>query len=1102
MPVRSSTVAAERDARASLDDRLYQRCLIVSTRLCVAAAALPLLAGVGWIFDIALFTGVDLSLPAMPPNVVLGLALAALAVRFTGDHRGARQHEIVGYAAAIGVSLIGVLSVAGSLRGWGGRPSLHTAVTLVVFGAGLLAYQLRRVDVRVGQWFALAVIADAIVSATVYIIGAPDFYNVPALSRQVAMVATTSASVILLAVALLCSRPGEGLMSLVISNSRSGDIVRRMLVVWMLAPPLVGALTRVGVSAGWYDVGVQISLFAVALAGVVLRATWQAARQSEQDELVARDALSASERVNERLTTILDERRMFAALIENSPDFIAIADPGGILVYVNPAGRRMVGLTAEYPVERTRTPEYYATEQRSLLSDGILEAVAEQREWKGDTWFRHRLTEELIPVSAERFIIRDGDTDRVLGSGTIARDISQARRTRDALRLSEERFDLALRGADLGLYDWNIKTGEVMFSPRWADMRGLRAGEVPPHVDSLRSGIHPDDRPRVQRALTEYFQGRTAEYEVEFRAATRSGGWIWILDRGKVFARDDEGQPTRMVGTELDITQRKRLEEELRLSEEKFSGIVSGSPDAIIAIDENQRITLFNEAAERSFGYSKAEALGASLDLLMPARLRAAHREHVRRFAGGQEPSRKMGNHGTILGRRKSGEEFPADGAISKLEVAGALVMTVSLRDISEQQRAGDEQRFLADVGAVLASTLNYEDTLRNVARLAVRDIADLCIVDVVDEEARVRRLQAMSRDPAKTWLCDLFMRGARERMQSELVRSVLESRRAVLIDRLSPETFASLSQNPADLRGLRAAGLRSVVAVPLLAHGALVGVITLMSCSPSRPYGPADLRVAEELAQRAALSIANARLFGEAQRAVTVRDDVLAIVSHDLRNPVVTIGLMAHLLAQPGRVDAARLREFAGTIQSSVRDMHLLIDDLLDFARIHSTTFSVEAHADNMNRVATPVIDQLKVLADAKHQIVEVDVPSNLPDVAVDVRRIGQVMSNLVGNAVKFTPAGGTIRISARQSGNAVAMSVADTGLGIPPEHLSHIFDRFWQAPRTRYMGSGLGLSIAKGIVEAHGGTIWAESEPGKGSSFSFTLPLADVGVELRSAG
>jgi signal transduction histidine kinase len=250
---------------------------------------------------------------------------------------------------------------------------------------------------------------------------------------------------------------------------------------------------------------------------------------------------------------------------------------------------------------------------------------------------------------------------------------------------------------------------------------------------------------------------------------------------------------------------------------------------------------------------------------------------------------------------------------------------------------------------------------------------------------------------------------------------------------------------------------------------------------------------VAEALAQRAALSIANARLLRETQRALKVRDDVLAVVSHDLRNPVATIGLLADLLrnAEPG--NRTQLAELAGNIQRSVDDMHLLIDDLLDFARIHSATFSVELHPHRLDDVVTPVVDRLRLLAGARRQTIDVDIPADLPPVDVDVRRVRQVIANLVGNAVKFTGTGGAIRIEARQHEAMVRVSVTDTGIGIPPEYLSRIFDRFWQPPHAQHRGTGLGLSIAKGIVEAHGGVIAAESTPGQGSTFAFTLHVAD---------
>jgi signal transduction histidine kinase len=206
------------------------------------------------------------------------------------------------------------------------------------------------------------------------------------------------------------------------------------------------------------------------------------------------------------------------------------------------------------------------------------------------------------------------------------------------------------------------------------------------------------------------------------------------------------------------------------------------------------------------------------------------------------------------------------------------------------------------------------------------------------------------------------------------------------------------------------------VIVAPLVAHEKLVGVIALVSSSKSRLFGPPDVRLAEELARRAALSIHNARLFGEAQRAVRTREEVLAIVSHDLKNPLTTIELAVNLLRGFERMDANLVKEFVNKVQRAADQMEILIADLLDFARIQSGTFSVLTSADRLSQAVMPVIDRMRAQAEAKRQTLEVDIPSSLPSVAIDARRIGQVVSNLISNAIKFTPKEGTIRVSARQ--------------------------------------------------------------------------------------
>jgi PAS domain S-box-containing protein len=533
---------------------------------------------------------------------------------------------------------------------------------------------------------------------------------------------------------------------------------------------------------------------------------------------------------------------------------------------------------------------------------------------------------------------------------------------------------------------------------------------------------------------------------------------------------------------------------QLRLSEAISSGIVSISADAIISVDDRQRITMFNDGAERIFGYSKAEVIGAPFDILVPERFRAIHRQHLERFAAGQETARRMGMRGaSISGLRKNGEEFPADAAISKLDVAGTRLFTVALRDATEQKRREDEQRFLAQVGSTLASTLDYEDTLTSIAQLAVGNLADFCLLDIVEEGGDVRRLKVTSRDSSKAWLCDLLMRIPLDRKRPHLAWSVLETERPVLMQELPPDAIASFSQSEDHLRALRAVDPKSIIAVPLLAHAKLLGVLILVSSTSSRMYGPADVRVGEELAQRAALSIESARLYRTAQRAIQARDDVLGVVAHDLRNPLGNILGQASLLeARTSEPERRSSQKSAEAIKRAATRMNRIIQDLLDVTRIEAGRLPIDyARVPARTIVSDFVKTQQPRLVSASLEL-RLEVAPSLPEVWADRDRLLQVFENLVGNAIKFTAPGGCITVGAAPEDGSVRFWVTDTGCGIPSEELPHLFDRFWQGGKTQRDGVGLGLSIVKAIVEIHHGRIWVVSAPRSGSTFFFTIPMA----------
>jgi signal transduction histidine kinase/FixJ family two-component response regulator len=251
------------------------------------------------------------------------------------------------------------------------------------------------------------------------------------------------------------------------------------------------------------------------------------------------------------------------------------------------------------------------------------------------------------------------------------------------------------------------------------------------------------------------------------------------------------------------------------------------------------------------------------------------------------------------------------------------------------------------------------------------------------------------------------------------------------------------------------------------------------------------DESLLAQLAQLAGTALNNARLLQQAQAETRLREDMIAVVSHDLRNPlnVVSLGTKAMLSGlQP--LDPA-VRKKIERIDRAANQMRALIDDLLDLSRIKSGQLELTVQPFAARALVEDSVDAVRPLAQEKGIGLEMDVGGARHSVRCDPSRLRQVFSNLIGNALKFTPPGGRIRVAAQDRGDAVSFSVSDTGPGIPAEHQARIFERYWQAPETARLGAGLGLFIAKGIVDAHGGAIALESAPGAGSTFSFTIPI-----------
>jgi signal transduction histidine kinase/CHASE3 domain sensor protein len=417
------------------------------------------------------------------------------------------------------------------------------------------------------------------------------------------------------------------------------------------------------------------------------------------------------------------------------------------------------------------------------------------------------------------------------------------------------------------------------------------------------------------------------------------------------------------------------------------------------------------------------------------------------------------------MGRRQEAEREAADAQRARAAAE------------REERRAA----FLATAGQELASSLDYRHAIATLAKLIVPNIADICVIDLAEPDGALRRAAVSHRDAERENELQTRVGG--------VVRDVPEALALVIRERES--RIIGYASSLLKYAGVAPEEQRSLMAVPLVSRGQTLGVI-LAAAAEGTLFTQEDAALVSELSRHGSLAIDNARLYLESQQAVQAREEVLAIVSHDLRNPLNAVMLAASLLQTSEKV-APDDREQLEIIDISAKRMQRLIEDLLDVTRLEGgKQLPIDPAPLDVKSLFEETYELFKSQAATGSITLQYHAPKDVPSVHADRHRVLQVLSNLIGNAMKFTPPGGMVTYRGESQDGKMLITVSDTGPGIPRENLGDIFNPYWQAKRTARLGAGLGLPIAKGIVESHGGRMWVESEPGKGTKFFFTLPVA----------
>lgn len=479
------------------------------------------------------------------------------------------------------------------------------------------------------------------------------------------------------------------------------------------------------------------------------------------------------------------------------------------------------------------------------------------------------------------------------------------------------------------------------------------------------------------------------------------------------------------------------------------------------------------------------DILGATLIILLAALFAALAANRLTR------PIRTMAE----TARAIAAGERPAVPAVdeSDAEVAQlAQAMRVMSESVASRE---DHLRFLAEASAALSSSLDYDETLRSVARLAVPAIADWCFVDVLEAGA-VRRIDVVQREPEKEHVARIFA----ERYTPDpsdprsIIGGVITRAAPLLVPHVAEDAIRGMAPTEELYELYRTMQPRSVVIVPLRARGRVLGAITLVTTPVSgRRYGAAELALAEDLAHRAGTAVENALLYREIEAALRTRDEFLSAAAHELKTPLASIKGLAQLLRRraPGVEDTGTSDKLARIDAAATRMAHT-VDELLDLTRLRlDRTLDLERSKVDLVALAREAVTDHQAAADRHVFRLELRVPEAVG--RWDRARLERVVGNLLTNAVKFSPKGGEVRVTVDASDGAAVLMVQDQGMGIPREDLATIFERFRRGGNVigRIPGTGIGLALVRQVVEQHGGSVGVESRPDAGSVFTVRLPF-----------
>lgn len=701
------------------------------------------------------------------------------------------------------------------------------------------------------------------------------------------------------------------------------------------------------------------------------------------------------------------------------------------------------------------------------------------------------------------FMHKYEEDDEIIIEGHAA-DITKRKEIEEKLRKSEDRLSKVMLASNDGLWDWNLSTNEVYFDPQYYKMAGYDIDDFPYRLEEFQKRIHPWDVDSVMNEAQKHIEGKVDRFVVEFRFKEKSGRWLWILGRGVIVERDEYGKPLRFVGTHTDINQRKEAEIALKESEQKFKALVSNTADGLLILHPENGVEYVSPSYLKILGYTEKEELGRSIDdiaeLIHPDEREIVFQNIFKAVDNKEEllsyVFRARHKSGKYIWRRdKATFEYNENGEYQK-----AYVVCSDITNEVNQKRLIDQRKdylVALNQGSVIFQEGKFIDQLQE-------------FIEIIGEVSNASRTYVFRNHTSKNG--NLLMSQIAEYVAAGIKPEIDNSELQNLsYSNWFPRWLNVLKNNEiisgvvadfpeSERKILEPQDIKAILIIPILIDNEFWGFIGFDNCVEEKEWQYVDFEYLKASAEKISNKIKEdqkkkilEKQNQELEHAVATKDRFISILSHDLRAPFNSIlGLCELLIENIYEYDKEKIKKFVVAIQNTSNDTFILLSNLLEWSRVQRNKLTFNPIEIDLQRIIDGTYKIMKQAALDKKIDVQITVKEPVLFEA-DKAMLNTIIRNLLNNAIKFTPDNGKIIISAKRLNQNVELIISDSGIGMDDGTIQSLFklgETCSQSGTKGEKGTGFGLLLCKEFVDKHNGSICVKSEPGKGSTFSITLP------------